>query len=151
MTKGTPRVAVEDTIAYHLRMAQDASFASIRKRFGSPDVRPGHYTILSIIARRQGLTQGELSKAAFRDTSTLTTTLSELSRKGYVQRTRSDRDRRSYLISLTDAGHDYLKKLEVMADSHSAVLDAIVGEKDKQAFIDILKRIHTELADDLQA
>ncbi|WP_196258958.1 MarR family winged helix-turn-helix transcriptional regulator [Pelagibacterium limicola] len=139
-------VAVEQTIAYHLRLAQEASFAAIRRRFGDPDLKPGHYTILSIIARNPGLTQGELSRASARDTSTLTSTLSELSRKGYVQRQRSDVDRRSYRIELTSAGKTHLARLEDLAVVHDALLDQIVGPENKSDLISMLKRIQDALS-----
>lgn len=139
-------VAVEETIAYHLRLAQEASFAAIRRRFGSPELKPGHYTILSIIARKPGLTQGELSVAAARDTSTLTSSLSALARQGYIMREKSNADGRSYRIDLTAAGRSQLGKLQEHAIIHDAMLDDIVGADNKADFIATLKRIQAALA-----
>lgn len=132
-------------IAYHLRLAQEASFQAIRQGTGKSDLKPGWYTILTILSDNPGLTPTELSRLCGRDRSTLTSTLKGLSGRGFITRRRTPGDQRSYSVRLTAAGMAMLKKLKVIATAHDTRLDAIVG-KEKPALIGLLRRISETLA-----
>ncbi|MDR3465067.1 MAG: MarR family transcriptional regulator [Xanthobacteraceae bacterium] len=129
-----------DLIAYHLRLAQDASFQAIRQRAGKSDLKPGWYATLTILSDNPGLTPTELSLLCGRDRSTLSSTLKALSARGFIARRHTPGDQRSYSVRLTAAGEAMLKKLRVIARIHDARLDAIVG-KDKPVLIAVLRRI----------
>ncbi len=129
-----------DVIGYHLRIAQEASFAAIRQGAGSSDLKPGWYTLLTILSDNPGLTPSEISRLCGRDRSTLTTTLKALDARGLILRERKADDQRSYSVRLTEAGETMLKDLRVIAHAHDDRLDAIVG-KDKVMFLAVLRRI----------
>jgi len=144
-----PSVLAE-AVAYHLRLAQEASFQAFRQRVGSDSLQPGRYTILSIIDRNPGLTPTDLSRACGRDKSTLTPALRDLAKRGLVERKRRETDERSYTVHLTPAGADLLQKLRHHALAHDRVIDRIVGSDNRSAFLEILRRITSELASNLQ-
>jgi DNA-binding MarR family transcriptional regulator len=137
--------AFANLIGYHLRLAQEASFQAIRKGAGKSDLKPGWYTILTILSDNPGLTPTELSRLCGRDRSTLTSTLKGLSARGFITRRGSPDDQRSYSVRLTAAGETMLRKLRTIATAHDARLDAIVG-KDKPRLIAALRRIAEALA-----
>lgn len=128
-------------IGFALRRAQDASFQAFAKRVGEADLSPGHFAILTVIHENPGINQTLLSYAAGRDKSTLTPTLKDLERRGFVRRERSTADRRAYTLDLTDTGQAHLQKLTEHAAEHDKVLDAIVGEFHKPLFIHLLEKI----------
>ncbi len=132
--------AFADLIGYHLRLAQEASFQAIRQAAGRSELKPGWYTILTILSDNPGLTPTELSRLCGRDRSTLSSTLKGLSARGFIARRHTPEDQRSYSVRLTAAGEAMLKKLRVIAKTHDAKLDAIVG-KDKPLLIGLLRRI----------
>ncbi|MGO9357609.1 MAG: MarR family winged helix-turn-helix transcriptional regulator [Xanthobacteraceae bacterium] len=132
--------ALASLIGYHLRLAQEASFQAIRQGAGKSDLKPGWYTILTILSDNPGLTPTELSRLCGRDRSTLSSTLKGLSARGFIARRHTPGDQRSYSVRLTAAGEAMLKKLRVIARAHDARLDAIVG-KDKEFLIMLLRRI----------
>ena len=136
--------AFANLIAYHLRLAQEASFQAIRRAAGKSDVKPGWYTILSILSDNPGLTPTDLSRLCGRDRSTLTSTLKGLSDRGFISRRHTPEDQRSYSVRLTSAGEAMLRKLRAIAKVHDARLDAIVG-KDKPILIALLRRISETL------
>lgn len=136
--------AFADLIGYHLRLAQEASFQAIRQGAGKADLKPGWYTILTILSDNPGLTPTELSRLCGRDRSTLSSTLKGLSARGFITRRHTPGDQRSYSVRLTAAGETMLKKLRVIARAHDARLDAIVGT-DKPALIALLRRIAATL------
>lgn len=103
-------------------------------------MKPGWYTILSILSENPGLTPTELSHLCGRDRSTLSSTLKGLGARGFIARRHMPDDQRSYSVRLTAAGEAMLRKLRVIARTHDGRLDVIVG-KDKPMLIAALRRI----------
>jgi DNA-binding MarR family transcriptional regulator len=142
-----PRLGpLADFIGFHLRLAQEASFQAFARRVRDVDLRPGHLAVLALIGENPGISQTALGRAGGRDKSSLTPTLNDLARRGFVSRRRSTRDRRSYTLSLTPRGEKLLAALMVHAQAHDRRLDAIVGLKNKAEFIRTLRRIAMALA-----
>jgi DNA-binding MarR family transcriptional regulator len=58
-------------------------------------------------------------------------------------RTRSDR--RLYELSLTDEGRKVVRAMQDCAQRHERELDALVGPRDREQFVRILRKISTAL------
>ena len=149
--EGPPRRSAEfepgildSYIAYHLRLAQNASFRAFQRKTGQHDLKPGWFAVLSLIGDNPGITPMALSRGSGRDKSTLTPVLRDMIKGGYVERTASTSDRRSYGLSLTAAGERRLAQLSAQAAEHDTRLDTIVGES-KDELIVLLKRIAAEI------
>jgi DNA-binding MarR family transcriptional regulator len=132
--------AFRDVIGYHLRVAQEVSFQAFSAMLEKTDLKPGWYSILTILSEYDGLTPSELSKVCGRDRSTLTSTLKGLSIRGLIERRQNPDDQRSYSVLLTDEGRKMHSRLHAFAQEHDRRLDEIVG-KDKAALVAILARI----------
>ena len=132
---------LENMLGFNLRLAQEASFAAFARRTGQSDLRPGRFAILRIIAANSGLSQTALSAAAGRDKSTLTPALADLEKRGLIQRRRAPQDRRSYALFVTAEGEAVLRELSGHAAAPDAALDALVGPKQREVFLAILRRI----------
>ena len=66
-------------------------------------------------------------------------------RRSLVARKRMRDDRRTYRLNLTAAGKKTLTQLTRCARRHERNLDAIIGQRDRKRFIQILKRIAAEI------
>ena len=132
-------------IAFHLRLAQDASFRSFAQNAGRRRWGPGNFAAMMVIRKNPGITQVALGRAISRDKSTVTPLIQKLQRRGLVTRRRSASDRRSITLELTRAGEATLRDLLVHARAHNRRLDAILG-KQKAAFLEQLRKIADELA-----
>ena len=132
-------------IAFHLRLAQDASFRSFAQNAGRRRWGPGNFAAMMVIRENPGITQVALGRAISRDKSTVTPLIQELQRRGLVTRRRSASDRRSITLELTRAGEATLEDLLVHARAHNRRLDTILG-KQKGAFLEQLRKIADELA-----
>ncbi len=146
----TPAGAIDygplrDWIGFHLRLAQSASFQAFARAAEDVDLQPGRFSVLLLIGRNPGISQTELSRANGRDKSTLTPALNDLVGRGLVVRTRVERDRRSYQLSLTPAGEAVLERLFACAQRHDRNLDRIVGKRDRARFLQILRKLVAEL------
>lgn len=135
-----------DWIGFQLRMAQIASFQAVARKSHHMGVRPGRFATLMIIGRNPGISQTALSRANGRDKSSLTPVLTDLVRRKLVKRTRAAGDRRTYGLTLTQAGEKALRELLVSIHEHEAKLDAIVGPRERAQFLRTLKRISDELS-----
>ena len=132
---------LEDTLGFHLRLAQEASFAAFARRAGTEGLKPGHFATLVVIHENTGLSQTALGAAVGRDKSTLTPRLSELEARGLIRRDRAAADRRSYALSLTPAGEEALALLTAHAAAHDRALDGLVGAENRDTFRDALRRL----------
>src|SRR5262245_57875043 len=116
---------LEGWIGFNLRMAQDASFQAFSRLSQEIGVRPGRFATLTLIGQNPGISQTALSRANSRDKSTLTPLIADLVRRGLVRRTRDRRDRRTYRLTLTSAGHRLLAALTQCAEEHERNLDRV--------------------------
>lgn len=132
-------------LGFHLRMAQTASFQAFARETQEFDVRPGRFAILMLIGKNPGLSQTALSRANGRDKSTLTPALADLKRRGMVVRKRIASDRRSYQLFLTPAGEAMLAKLTKCAEVHERNLERVVGKRNREQFLAVLRRLATDL------
>ena len=136
---------LSDWIGFYLRLAQTASFQAFAREAEEIDLRPGRFSVLLLIGRNPGISQTALSRANGRDKSTLTPALNDLERRGFIVRTRTKSDRRSYQLSLTASGQAMLRRLTECARRHDRNLDRIVGKRDRARFLQNLRKIVAEL------
>jgi|SRR5580704_5351519 DNA-binding MarR family transcriptional regulator len=139
---------LQDWLGFHLRMAQTASFQAFAREVEDVDLRPGRFATLMLIGCNPGLSQTALSRANGRDKSTLTPVLDDLVRRGLVRRVRTPADRRTYQLTLTLSGERMLQRLTDCARRHEDRLDLLLGGKggkDRQLFLQILRRIAAEM------
>ncbi len=132
-------------VGFNLRMAQESAFQAFSRRSQEIGESPGRFATLTLIARNPGISQTKLSHANGRDKSSLTPVVEDLVRRGLVERKRMRTDRRIYRLNLTGAGKKTLTQLTRCARRHERNLDAIIGERDRKRFVQILKKIAAEI------
>lgn len=136
--------ALNSYVGFHLRIAQDAAFRAFKRLTGERNLRPGWYTVLSIINDNPGITPMALSRSTGRDKSTITPIVRELSREALVRREPVPRDRRSYGLHLTPEGVRRLAHLAFCAAENDRELTAIVGDA-KPQLLELLRRLGAEV------
>lgn len=135
-------------VGFHLRLAQTASFQAFVQEASAVDLSPGRFATLMLIGRNPGISQTALAAANGRDKSTLTPILEDLERRGFVLREKMKTDRRSYQLTLTEAGKKMLDQLTACAKRHDDNLDRIIGAKDRAKFLKTLQKIAAEIGRD---
>jgi DNA-binding MarR family transcriptional regulator len=132
-------------IGFNLRMAQETSFEAFSRRSQEIGESPGRFATLTLIHRNPGISQTELSQASGRDKSSLTPVVEDLVRRGLVERRRVDSDRRTYRLNLTAEGKKVLASMMRCARRHERALDGIIGARDRARFLEICRKIATQL------
>jgi MarR family transcriptional regulator, organic hydroperoxide resistance regulator len=102
----TDEVRLNDMVCFGLHAASRAVIAAYRPLLEPLGLTYPQYLVLSSLWERGDQAVGELAELLQLDYGTLTPLLKRLEKRGLVQRTRSPRDERSVIVSLTDQGTD---------------------------------------------
>ncbi|MCW5613076.1 MAG: MarR family transcriptional regulator [Rubrivivax sp.] len=92
-------------LGYHMAQADVPAKAAFYKYIGEPlALRHVEFTILMLVRSNPGITQKQLSQTLAVSAPNITILLDRLEGKGWIQRVRSDADRRLQHVQLTPAG-----------------------------------------------
>lgn len=128
-------------LGYQLRRAQIAAFQHFAATVGTAGVTPGWYGLMVIVANNEGLSQTRLARALGIDGSTMVAMIDRLEENGWIERQRSEVDRRTHALHLTAAGTDLLARLTPMVEAHEAELANDLSAADKQKLLESLAKI----------
>ena len=102
------------------------------------DITPGAAHTLMLIAKEKKLSQSRLVGELALDKSNVARLCSSLEKKGFLKRSRSIDDRRSYNLTLTDNGYKLAKKIEKDSNQFLTSIFNAVPKKNHNDIIDIL-------------
>jgi len=96
-------------------------------------IRPQQYLILLILDARGGVSQQELCTAARIDSGNMVELLDGLEAMRYAQRARDPRDRRRYVVTITEHGRSALADLrQAVAEYNARILSPLTGREQRQ-------------------
>jgi len=128
-------------LGYQLRRAQIAAFQHFAATVGKAGITPGWFGLMVIVANNEGLSQTRLARALGIDGSTMVAMIDRLEENGWMQRQRSEADRRTHALSLTEAGSKLLAQLTPQVEAHEAVLTQDLNADDKKNLLALLAKI----------
>lgn len=132
---------LQDFVGMYLRVAYEAAYQDFRRRLGDETLRPGYFTILTLIVRNPRITQTQIATASRRDKSNVTNAVYWMEREGLITRHLSRRDRRSHMCVATPAGIALQRRMETRAMAHLQALDQAIGPMRRADFIATLKEM----------
>lgn len=142
-TNDAPDAAIIATldkkVGFHLKRAFSVSNKIFETLFEKIGIAAGQYVVLKVITTYQGLSQKEVARATRIDQSSLVPIIDNFERKGWVGRSVSPRDRRTYLLYPTPAGLETVKAADQLAVQHDKLLMRNVPKGDKDSLIRVLK------------
>jgi DNA-binding MarR family transcriptional regulator len=110
-------------------------------------IRPQQYQVLLILQETGGASQQELCTAARVDSGNMVELLDGLEKLRYAQRTRDDRDRRRYIVTVTPRGQAALKELRAaVADYNDRFLSPLT-EEERMVLSATLGKLYTTTAE----
>lgn len=99
------QACLQHLLGYHMAQADIPAKAAFYKYIGEPlNLRHVEFTILMLVKRNAGVTQKQLSQTLAVSAANITLLLDRLVDKGWIERVRSEDDRRAQHIHLTAAG-----------------------------------------------
>ena len=138
---------LHEFVGMYLRVAYEAAYEDFRLRLGDEALKPGYFTILTLIVRNPRITQTQIGLASERDKSNVTNALRWMEDNGLIRRHMSRRDRRTHMCVATPAGIDMQARMEAKAAAHLDALNDAIGPQRRADFIQTLK----DLIDALRA
>jgi DNA-binding MarR family transcriptional regulator len=124
-----------------LFVAQQAAQALAVERLEPLRLSPRAWGVLSTLAESGPLTQIELATTMAIDRTAMVYLLDDLEQRELVERVRSPRDRRAFLIHLTPGGRDAQRRAAAALDGAAQTLLAPLGGAERRHLIDLLARI----------
>ena len=132
---------LDGRIGYLLRRAQIAVFKDFFAAFEAYDIRPGQYSILTVIERNPGLKQGEVSAALGIKRANFVAMIDLLERRKLVRRDPTPGDRRSYALMLTEKGKSLMTELHALSERHEQTIVDAIGLETYRSLAPPLKAI----------
>jgi len=112
------------SLGYLLRRLQLAYKKQFLREAGSSQLQPRYVGAMYVIGLNPGVTPSQMSAALGLDDVHTTLLLNALEERGLVARTRSETDRRRYVVSLTAAGREALEQADALGRSLVEQVDA---------------------------
>ncbi|MDS9996124.1 MarR family winged helix-turn-helix transcriptional regulator [Bacillus atrophaeus] len=135
----------EELIGYNIKTSRRIiRFLAIHLK--EDGITPEQWTVLKRVGESRGISQKELSARADKDQATLTKILDLLEKKNFIRREVNPRDRRSFLVVLTEAGEELKKTLTDKMEILFAGLLENTSDEDLAVFLGILDRINGNIA-----
>ncbi len=128
-------------IGYVVRRAQVAIFQHIIRAMAALDVRPGQFSVLTVIGANPGIKQTAISEALDIQRANLVALVNGLERRGWVQRAAIAGDRRAQGLRLTGKGRTALNRLEALAAHHERRVTRTISAREKRDLMRLLGRI----------
>jgi DNA-binding MarR family transcriptional regulator len=122
------------TLSRFLRSLAAQSYATFE--VGSTQAK-----FLRYIGRNSRISQADLARATMTDPALTGRALETLIERGWVRRTRSEEDRRQYVLELTASGGRARKRVDDARDRIAQRIATVLDEKDVEDFERIAKKI----------
>jgi DNA-binding MarR family transcriptional regulator len=126
-----------------LFVAQQAAQTLAIERLEPLGLSPRAWGVLSTLAESGPLTQIELATTMAIDRTAMVYLLDDLEQQALVERVRSPRDRRAFLIHLTPGGRDVQRRAAAALDGAAETLLTPLNAAERRRLIDLLARIAT--------
>ena len=137
-----------DFLPYQLSVTSNAVSGRIsqeyRERFG---LNVPEWRVMAVLGDAGTLTQRELTEFTLMDKVAVNRACKVLEERGLAARQPNDRDGRSHLLELTDAGREMHGAIMPLALEMERRLFATFSEEERQAFRSLLARVKEEVRD----
>jgi DNA-binding MarR family transcriptional regulator len=136
-----PPVPGKGSPAFLLTQVGAHAAQAFAKRIASLAVTPAHAGILRILKMHSPLSQRELAAKLGIHASRLVAILDEMEKAGLAVREPSVKDRRVYLLRITEKGLETLKEIGLLYQEHNAAITAALSDAERDTLTSLLERI----------
>lgn len=126
-------------VGYALRRAQLTVFQDFIDALAEVDLRPAHFSVLTVIDANPGLLQSEACAALGIQKTNFVPLLDALQRRGLLRRVA--RNGRANGLHLTDAGRKLLVRARRLHDRHERRVSALLSPLERKRLLAALNRI----------
>jgi DNA-binding MarR family transcriptional regulator len=133
---------LDNVVGHHLACARVTTHVTFIQHIGQPlDLRPVEYSLLMLLLANAQLTPKQLAQSLALSAPNLTILLDRMQDRGALQRVRSEVDRRSQHVMLTDAGHALAEQARALTPPMEADLDDCLSRAERAMLIELLDKV----------
>lgn len=107
------------------------------------DLTYTQYLVMMVMWEHETVEMKELGKLLSLDSNTLTPVINRLVKKGYLKKTRDEKDRRSVVLTIEPAGLEVKEKAKMIPEALYSIVDLTAEEAD--AMINIMEKVRSNL------
>jgi DNA-binding MarR family transcriptional regulator len=126
---------------YLLSRAGASGQRQFAERLAQLGLTPRTWGAMNVLDAEGPTTQQALGQLTGVDPSTMVSTIDELEKRGLVQRRPHPTDRRAHQLTITEAGHETLRRGRQLAGQAQADLLFPLSESEREQLHDMLRRI----------
>lgn len=101
---------LRETLLYRLFAAKKKLVQAVKQDFKEVSITDENYITLCFIHENPGISQVALAELNQKDRNVIVRTIDKLEKTNLVRRVRDERDRRSFLLYVTEDGEDIVSK-----------------------------------------
>jgi DNA-binding MarR family transcriptional regulator len=134
---------MDSIVGYKLRRAQLAVFQDFIESFSNLSLRPAEFSVLALIGRKPGQKQSEIAEQLGIKRANFVALMDGLEQRGLAERRKSENDKRSHALHLTEAGKKFVgEMLDVWNWHEGRVVEQLGGPEERDRLITLLDRLH---------
>ena len=149
MQKRMPKTPPDRSVMHLLHRGGQCADEVFSQSIGKSDITPRQYALLSVVAKKKGVSQTDIMHATGIDRSTMSQLVARLVKRGWVQCRRTENDARTYAVGLTAAGQKALKIGESACLQVDEKVLAALSVRQHAQFMEALGTIVQELGEKL--
>jgi DNA-binding MarR family transcriptional regulator len=143
---GLAQGVLDNVVGHHLACARVTTHVTFIRHIGQPlDLRPVEYSLLMLLTANAQLTPKQLAQSLALSAPNLTILLDRMQVRGLLQRVRSEVDRRSQHVLLTDAGRTLAHDIAAKTPAMEAELDGCLSRAERAMLIELLDKVARHL------
>lgn len=144
MTDKNQSINYESSVVWLILKVNHIIRREVQIKLSEHDLLWEQYITLSRIYRFEGLNQKKLADESLRNGAAITRTLNVLEKKDLVKREKSSKDKREFLIYLTDNGRKLYKETEIIYLDNTKKFDSIFSQEELDQLRNLLNRFILE-------
>ena len=133
---------LDQVVGYHIARARVTTHGLFVKHVGQPlDLRPVEYSLLMLLMSNGQVTPKQLAQSLALSAPNLTLLLDRMQERGLITRERSETDRRSQLVMLTEAGRTLTEQALAQTPAMEHDLTACLSPAEHAMLIELLDKV----------
>ncbi|MGF0538882.1 MarR family winged helix-turn-helix transcriptional regulator [Agrobacterium sp. ES01] len=134
-----------DAVGYRLRRAHLSVMQNFNETLAAKGLRPADFALLMLLTKNSGLKQSEVAQALGVQRANFVAIVDGLEQRGFVERRKSEVDRRVQSLYLTPEGFAYLDEIRPVWQGYEQRITELLGGPEASAELcALLGRLYTE-------
>ena len=140
--RGLTQGLLADVVGYRIVQASLSTGDSFRRHVGEPlGLRPVEYSLLILLDANGQATPKQLATSLALSGPNLTILLDRAQQRGWIDRERSETDRRSQIVRLTPAGQALTRQAVDQTPAMEGDLDGCLSRAERALLLELLEKV----------